>query len=132
MTKTRKSKPKRRYPEFMQNLVMKYRESGEPWPASRKTMARWMIRNNLWDRCAESAVEVCARDIARAMREEFHTDDQHRRVRTKHAAKFKRTYKDGSVEYETLWGDIRTEPRKFMERAFAQRRKQIVGDCVQL
>ena len=32
----------------------------------------------------------------------------------------------------TLWADIDTAPRPHMQKAFAQRRKQIVGDCVQL
>ena len=32
----------------------------------------------------------------------------------------------------TLWADIDTAPRAHMERAFAQRRQQIVGDCYQL
>jgi hypothetical protein len=32
----------------------------------------------------------------------------------------------------TLWADIRSASHAHMERAFAQRRRQILGDCRQL
>lgn len=118
------------YKVVMQKLVEEYREAGEPWPATRMQMARWMIRKNKWDRGEESLVKLCARDIAEALREEFITDPQGRRVRVKHAAKFPAPgTEDGQT---TLWDDIRTAARPFMERAFKGRRDQIVGDCVQL
>jgi hypothetical protein len=50
-----------------------------------------------------------------------------RRYRTKHAVRITR----GGVQY-SLWADIDAAPRSHMERAFAQRRQQIVGDCFQL
>jgi hypothetical protein len=31
-----------------------------------------------------------------------------------------------------LWGDIRSEDRRFLATAFQQRRQQIVGECGQL
>lgn len=118
------------YHEQMQRLVAEYRDAGQPWPATRRDMARWMLRNKKWDRVEASLVEICARDIARALRDEYYTDPQGRRVRTKHAAKFPTPgTEDGQT---TLWDDIRTAPRPFMERAFKGRRNQIVGDCVQL
>jgi hypothetical protein len=118
------------YKELMRKLVEEYRESGQPWPATRMQMARWIIRNNRWTRGEESLVKLCARDIAEALREEFLTDPQGRRVRAKHAAKFPAPgTEDGQ---KTLWDDIRTAVRPFMERAFQGRRGQIVGDCVQL
>jgi hypothetical protein len=93
-------------------------------------MARWLIRNNKWTRGEATIIDLCARDISRAMREEYHTDPQGRRVRTKHAAKFPAPgTEDGQI---TLWHDIRNAPREFMEHSFANRRNQIVGDCVQL
>lgn len=115
------------YPELMQRFVAEYRASGETWPATARQIARWLIRTGRWDRSGESLVKMCARDVAEAMREEHYTDPQGRRVRTKHAAKFPAA--DGQT---TLWDDIRTTERPFMERAFKGRRDQIVGDCVQL
>lgn len=61
------------------------------------------------------------------MREDYETDPQGRRVRTKHAVTVKRSGK--SV---TRWGDKRTAGRNFVESALQQRRNQIVGDCFQL
>lgn len=120
----------RNYSDHMQRLVSEYRDAGEPWPATARDIARWMIRNRKWDKGERTMVELCARDVSRAMREEYHTDPQGRRVRTKHAAKFPAPgTEDGQM---TLWHDIRNAPREFMDRAFKGRRNQIVGDCVQL
>lgn len=120
----------RRYVEQIQHLVAEYIDAGESWPAPSRTIARWMIRTKRWDRGEATLVDLCARDIARALREEYHTDPQGRRVRTKHAARLPAI--PGSEEQMTFWNDIRTAPRDFMERAFKQRRNQIVGDCAQL
>lgn len=120
----------RSYGERMQRLVADYREEGGAWPASARDIAKWMIRTNRWDKGESTLIEICARDVARAMREEYHTDPQGRRVRTKHAAKFPAPgAEDGQL---TIWDDIRTAPREFMERAFMGRRNQVVGDCIQL
>src|SRR5262245_43978291 len=61
------------------------------------------------------------------MREECITDAQGLRVRAKHAA----TLLKGEVQL-TLWDDIRTTDRFYMEVTFQQRRQQIVGNCKQL
>ena len=61
------------------------------------------------------------------MREEYITDPQGRRVRAKHAARIE---KDGKPL--ALWDDIRTASREHMQTALQQRRRQVVGDCVQL
>jgi len=121
---------KQSYADQMQRLVAEYRDAGEPWPATSKDIARWLIREGKWNRSERTMVDLCARDVSRCMREEFHTDPQGRRVRTKHAAKFPAPgTEDGQT---TLWDDLRTAPREFMDRAFKGRRNQIVGDCVQL
>lgn len=65
--------------------------------------------------------------MAKALREEYITDSQGRRVRAKHVA---RVEIDG--KQIPLWDDILTASRKHMEAALQQRRRQIVGDCVQL
>jgi hypothetical protein len=120
------------YYEKMQRLVQEYRDAGEPWPATKRTIAVWMINNKKWARTRDSMIEICSRDIGRALREEYHTDPQNRRVRTKVAARFVNKFSDGSREQMTLWGDARDDPREFVERGVSQRRKQIVGECFQL
>ena len=72
-------------------------------------------------------IRQCADQIAEAMRQEFITDPQGRRVRAKHAA----TYTEQG-HLALKWDDMRTAAHRHMEMAFAHRRQQIVGDCRQL
>lgn len=115
------------YAEQMQGLVAEYRESGEPWPATSHEIAAWAIRTRRWGPEPGSVIDMCADHVARAMREEYITDPQGRRVRSKHAARVNRAGKQ-----ITLWADIRTADQQHMGIAFQQRRQQIVGDCSQL
>lgn len=115
------------YAHELQAIANRYRESGETWPATAKQIAAWAIRNRLWLPQPDSMLAELAEDLARAMREEYITDEQGRSVRRKHAA---RTVRDG--KQLVLWADIQTATREHMEIAFQQRRQQIVGDCRQL
>lgn len=115
------------YSKQMQKIVEEYRLSGEPWPASTKTMAAWAITTGRWVLPDSAAVRKCAEDLATAMREEYTTDRRGRRVRLLHPAT---VYRNG--EQMVLWDDIRTAPRKHMQLSFQQRRQGIVGDCRQL
>jgi hypothetical protein len=68
-----------------------------------------------------------AEDMATAFREEYKTDVKGRLYRVNHAV---RVTKAG-VQY-TFWAIMKDAPREHMQKAFIQRREQIVGDCVQL
>lgn len=116
-----------RYSEQMQGIVAKYRDAGEPWPATAKDIAKWAVQNRHWEPHPSAIIGQCADDLAKAMREEYLTDPQGRRVRAKHVALVE---KDG--KQKPIWDDIRTAPREHMTAAFQARRRQIVGDCVQL
>jgi hypothetical protein len=115
------------YTEQMQRIANLYRQSCQPIPATTHQMAAWAIHEGLWQPQPDALINQCAEELARAMREEYITDPQGRPVRAKHAARFKI---DGGQK--SLWDDIRTAGRNFMEIAFKQRRQQIVGDCRQL
>jgi hypothetical protein len=115
------------YSEQMQAIVSLYIDSGEAWPASTHEIAAWAIRTRNWIPQHSSVVDLCADQLARAMREDYITDPQGRRVRSKHAARMKRHGRQ-----ITLWADIRNADRQHMEIAFQQRRQQVVGDCAQL
>lgn len=115
------------YTEAMQDIVQQYIDAGQKWPATRTEIAVWAINAGLWKRAPASPIEQCARDIARAMREELIRDPQGRTVRAKHA---RRLMEHG--EQKVLWDDIRTAVREHMEVALQQRRAQVVGDCKQL
>jgi hypothetical protein len=115
------------YSKQMQHIVDEYREAGEPWPASTRSIAAWAIATRRWQLPASAAIRRCAEDLGTAMREEYMTDPKGRRVRLLHPAT---TYRDG--EQTVLWDDMRTAPRKHMQLSFQQRRQGIVGDCRQL
>ena len=115
------------YATQMQRIVRDYRAAGHTWPASSKTMAAWAIASGRWKLPDSAALNRCAEDLSRAMREEFMTDRKGRRVRVKHPVVTRK-----GAEQTVLWDDLRTAPRNHMEVAFAQRRNQIVGDCRQL
>jgi hypothetical protein len=115
------------YYEQMQRIVNKYITTGGRWPATTHEIAAWAIREGLWAPQRTKIIDICAEQLARAMREEYIVDPQGRTVRAKHAARMQR-----EGEQLVLWADIRTAAREHMEIAFQQRRQQIVGDCRQL
>ncbi|KAK0360602.1 hypothetical protein LTR94_026679, partial [Friedmanniomyces endolithicus] len=61
------------------------------------------------------------------LRQEKRIDAKGRRYRAKHSV---RTWIGG--QQLSLWADIDTAPREFLEKSFGQRRQAIVGDCFQI
>jgi len=115
------------YTEQMQRIFHEWEEEGNPMPVDSSTVARWAIETNRWHMRPEAVIKKCAEDLSNALRQEYLTDENGRRVRTLHAAK---VITDG--KQMTLWANIESAPRKHLEAAFSQRRRQIVGDCHQL
>lgn len=118
--------------EQMQFYYHKYRqETGILEPISLHPVAKWMIDNGYWKPQPHALVQRCAEQLATALREEYHTDDQGRRVRTNHAVRvpLKERGEQGQL-WE--WDDIRTASRDYMELSFQQRRQNIIHDCHQL
>jgi hypothetical protein len=111
------------YTEQLQKIWRSYEEAGMPTPATARDVATWAIAQNLWAPRSADIISQCTDDLARALREEYRMDTRGRRYRTKHAVRITRS----GVQY-ALWADIDNAPRSHMERAFAQRRQQIVGD----
>ena len=64
------------YAKRMQDIVREYQGAGKPWPASVKEMAAWAIETNKWKVHRSTEIQACARDLARALREEYYTDQQ--------------------------------------------------------
>jgi hypothetical protein len=116
------------YNDQLLDIVEQYRRAGNAWPATKRQIARWAIDNGLWHPHASALLDQFARELGRAMREEFFTDPQGRSVRAKHVARIK---SEGGKQ-ESFWGDMRDGSKPFMEIALQQRRQQIVGDCSQL
>lgn len=115
------------YAEKMQNIWKQYEDAGMTTPATKSQVAAWAIKNNLWKPKPLDIISQCADDLAKALREEYRTDEKGCRYRAKHVVKVR---EEGKQLY--LWADIDTAPREHMVKAFAQRRKQVVGDCHQL
>ena len=112
------------YAQQMQEIFKRYQAEVSPDPVDLKIVGAWATANNLW---APRPVDVLSRfatDMADALREEYRTDKSGRRYRAKLAVTVGR---QGS-----LWGDIDTSPRPHVVKNFGQRRRQVVGDCVQL
>ena len=118
----------RTYNEQMQEIARRYEATGEEWPTTLKHIAAWAINRGLWEPQRILLVTKCAEDLGRALREEYITDPQGRRVRAKHAARMDRD----EGEQGALWDDIRTASHEHLQVAFQQRRQGIVGDCHRL
>lgn len=113
--------------ENLQEIVRKYQQAGQPWPASTKDIAAWAIRNRFWAPEPRAVLNQCADQISSAMSAEYFTDPQGRRVRAKHAVVSQEGEKQSS-----LWDDIRTAEPRHMEISVQQRRGHIIGECKQL
>jgi hypothetical protein len=118
--------------DFLQDIVEEYRKAGEPWPATARHLAAWAIREGHWKPHAKNLIGQCAGEIAAAMRQEYYTDPQGRRVRKKHAFRATTEMADGTEEQLYLWIDVTDAPHEQVEMAFQYQRKLIVGDCKQL
>ncbi len=119
----------RPYNSAMLRIVREYLDSGGTEPLDLDEVARFAVNHGHWKPAPGKDVQMCKRDLARALRGEYHTDPQGRSVRTYHAASLRDRDSDRQL---VLWADITTAQREHMERSFLQRRHQIVGDCRQL
>ncbi|MGB2769786.1 MAG: hypothetical protein WBC88_08690 [Candidatus Zixiibacteriota bacterium] len=115
------------YAKQMQRIAGKYMQEHHVEYINPRDVADWAIRRGLWQPERSALLRQFTEILSRALREEYITDPQGRRVRSKHAIVEE---KDG--EQTSLWGDIRTANRKHMALSFQQRRRQIFGDCRQL
>lgn len=118
------------YADQIKHYVEMYRETtGSEGPIDAHDVAAWALQNGLHKPNTRTIVDAIASDIAQVFREEYRTDPLGRRYRAMHATPHKR----GGKTY-SLWADIDdpNSPHNHFVRSFAQRRQQIVGDCLQL
>lgn len=116
-----------KYNEDLQQIWHQYQQEMNDIPASARDAVAWGVARGLIAPPQVDPLDKLAEDMATALREEYRKDKLGRRYRVNHAV---RVTKHG-VQY-TFWGVMDHSDRPFMEKAFGQRRKQIVGDCVQL
>ena len=112
----------------LQKIANRYLEEHGGKPSTKREIAAWAIRNDLWKPHPSDLISQCADQVAQAMREEYIVDAQGRSVRAKLVARIK----DKEGEQAFLWADMRTAHPEHMNIAFRQRRQHIVGECRQL
>lgn len=118
------------YSNAVKDYVERYQaEMGQDALMDTHAIAEWAIRRGLHKPNLRTIIDAIAADISQVFREEYRTDRYGRRYRAKHAATEKR-----GTQTLALWGDIDdpNAPHEHFVKSFAQRRQQIVGDCVQL
>jgi len=113
--------------EMFQSLWKEYEEEKDHAPASARVVVEWAVRERGLRLPRVDPRDVLAEQMSRALREEYATDAMGRRYRVNHAI---RVMKDGVQT--TFWGIMGFAPRGHMQRAFTQRREQVIGDLVQL
>jgi hypothetical protein len=113
--------------EKLQQAWHRYDGDQEHQPTSARQAVEWGVAEGLLELPHIDPYDVLAGDMADALRAEIQVDDKGRRYRVNHAVRITKS----GVQY-TFWGALGFAPHSHMEKAFAQRRDQIVGDCVQL
>jgi len=97
--------------EQLQGIVDQYRDSGEEWPPTARMIAAWAVRKGLWQPQQQSLISRCAKEFAHALREEYFTDPQGRRVRRMHAFRGLKGLPSGEHVQTMLWVDIGQVPK---------------------
>lgn len=112
--------------EQLLSIVEDYRAAEHPWPATAEQMAEWAVARDRFRITRGMAINQCKEKLARAMRLEHVKDKRGRSIRKYYAARIR---EDGQLTMK--WDDLNAQ-RPFMEVATANRRNQILGQCVQL
>ncbi len=115
------------YNAQLQRTWHEYERTHGAVPATTRDAVQWGVRNGLIELPEADPFAKLAEDMAKALREEYATDAKGRRYRVNHAVRINKA----GVQY-TFWAMLKDAPREHMQKAFIQRREQIVGDCVQL
>ncbi|HVM81251.1 MAG TPA: hypothetical protein VMU06_19680 [Stellaceae bacterium] len=115
------------YNHTLQQIWHRYEEETGQMPATTRDAVAWGIERKLLRAPEIDPLEKLAEDMATALRAEYRIDAQGRKYRVNHAVRITRS----GVQY-TFWADLDHAARPHMEKAFSQRRKQIVNDCLQL
>lgn len=116
-----------KYKEQLQKVWHLFEEEHGSVPATAREAVAWGVSRGMIEIPEVDPLDKLASDMSSALREEYATDKDGRRYRINHAVRISK----GGVQY-TFWAIMKDAPREHMQKAFIQRREQIVGDCVQL
>ncbi|MBG6118511.1 MULTISPECIES: hypothetical protein [unclassified Sphingobium] len=115
------------YREQLQRVWHEFEKENGQVPATAREAVQWGVQKRMIEVPEVDPLAKLAEDMSAALREEYATDREGRRYRVNHAVRVTR----GGVQH-TFWAMMADAPREHMQKAFIQRREQIVGDCVQL
>ena len=115
------------YREQLQRVWHEFEKENGQVPATAREAVQWGVLKRMIEVPEVDPLAKLAEDMSTALREEYATDREGRRYRVNHAVRLTR----GGVQH-TFWAMMPDAPREHMQKAFIQRREQIVGDCVQL
>jgi hypothetical protein len=113
--------------ERLQQVWHHYDDDKKHQPTGTREAVRWAVKEGLLELPHYDPYEMLAAEMSNALRDEYKTDEKGRRYRINHAVRITK----GGVQ-QTFWGVMGFAPHDHMERAFTQRREQIVGDNLQL
>jgi hypothetical protein len=113
--------------EKLQSVWHKYDAERSHKPTSAREAVEWAVKEGLLQLPEVDPYDVLAGQMSQALREEYAEDEQGRRYRVNHAVRITKA----GVQY-TFWGVLGFASHEHMEKAFTQRRDQIIGDNVQL
>jgi len=113
--------------ERLQQVWHHYDDDKHHQPTSTREAVRWAVQEGLLELPTIDPYEELASQMSSALRDEYATDDEGRRYRVNHAVRITK----GGVQ-QTFWAVMGFAPHEHMQKAFTQRREQIVGDNLQL
>ena len=113
--------------ERLQQVWHHYDSDHGHQPTSTREAVRWAVSEGLLELPEVDPHEVLAGQMPQALRDEYATHPDGRRYRVNHAVRISK----GGVQL-TFWGTMGFASHEHMEKAFAQRREQIIGDNLQL
>ena len=120
------------YNKRIQQYIAEYQRDVKQGAMKAREIAEWLYFQKRLSPSTEETIDLLTSEVSDAMRTETTTDSDGRRVRRKHAVRYKETNPDGSKTHFTFWYDMEFAPPGFMQESFQQRRLAIRDDCWQL
>lgn len=115
------------YMEQLQAVWHAFEKEHGKAPATARQAVLWGVERGMIQLPPADPLGRMAMDMSRALRSEFAVDRHGRRYRKNIALRVMRA----GVQH-TIWSRLEDAPPEFVRESFAQRRSQIIGDCVQL
>jgi len=113
--------------ERLQRIWHNYDAQKDHRPTSAREAVYWAVAEGFLELPYIDPYDELASQMSSALRDEYQTDEKGRRYRINHAVRVS----NAGVQ-QTFWAVMGFAPHEHMERAFTQRREQIVGDNLQL